>query len=333
MAPPLSRGPARASSEVEVAVRRIFGHQLGLATRSQLIAAGLSEAAITWRLGTHWRVVLPGVVRESGGILAPNQRVLAAQLYAGAQAQVTGQVACSFHGLRPNTKGSAVHILVPATCRRRDVAWARIRPTETLEESLHGYGAIRLTSPARAVVDWARTTRSLGDARALTIEAVQRRLVSLDELVHELERGPRRGSALVRRALVDVAAGAWSDPEAHLREVLGRTGLPELWMNPSLTRADGTRLTAPDGWFDEVALALMVHSRQFHSMGEDFDATVSSDADLTSAAQSVRRVPGMLTAAGRSGGMADTEHSKCFGRKAVRVQVPPSARWSAPVLT
>lgn len=130
MAPPPSRGPARASSEVEDAVRRIFGHQLGLATRSQLIAAGLSEAAITWRLGTHWRVVLPGVVRESGGILAPNQRVLAAQLYAGAQAQVTGQVACSFHGLRPTRRA------VPST------SWSR-RPAVAATSRGHESGPPR----------------------------------------------------------------------------------------------------------------------------------------------------------------------------------------------
>ncbi len=56
--------------------------------------------------------------------------------------------------------------------------------------------------------------------------------------------------------------------------------LPQVWPNPEL-RVGHTRLTTPDLWFDDVALAVMVHSRRFHSAGEAWDATVEADADLT----------------------------------------------------
>lgn len=34
-------------------------------------------------------------------------------------------------------------------------------------------------------------------------------------------------------------------------------------------------------WFDDVAMAVMVHSRQFHSAPGDWDMTVARDAQLT----------------------------------------------------
>ena len=39
----------------------------------------------------------------------------------------------------------------------------------------------------------------------------------------------------------------------------------------------GQRLPTPDGWFDDVALAVQVHSRQFHAGELDWEATVAAD--------------------------------------------------------
>ena len=36
-------------------------------------------------------------------------------------------------------------------------------------------------------------------------------------------------------------------------------------------------------WFDDVAMAVMVHSRRYHSSPDDWDDTVDADSDLTSA--------------------------------------------------
>jgi hypothetical protein len=79
-------------------------------------------------------------------------------------------------------------------------------------------------------------------------------------------------------------AGVWSVPEGDLVRLL-RTSrvLPEVMANPELTDDRGRRLTTPDVWIDDVALAVMVHSRQFHSDELDWEATVESDADLAAA--------------------------------------------------
>jgi hypothetical protein len=59
--------------------------------------------------------------------------------------------------------------------------------------------------------------------------------------------------------------------------------LPRPWANPALHDPLGRRLTTPDLWFDDVALAVMVHSRVHHSGVLDWEATVAADEDLRTA--------------------------------------------------
>jgi hypothetical protein len=51
--------------------------------------------------------------------------------------------------------------------------------------------------------------------------------------------------------------GAWSVPEADLLRLLATSReLSVPWLNAELFGSDGTRLPRPDGWLDDVALAL-----------------------------------------------------------------------------
>lgn len=118
----------------------------------------------------------------------------------------------------------------------------------------------------------------------MVLEAIQRRMVRLDDLHHWASARGTSGTARVRRALDVAATGVWSAPEGELLRVVRRSAiLPEPWPNPTLVDAAGRRLTTPDLWFDDVALAVMVHSRQFHADVLDWEATVESDADLLAA--------------------------------------------------
>ena len=143
-------------------------------------------------------------------------------------------------------------------------------------------GPLRVSSRARAVVD-AASMLPAEDARALVIEAVQRRLVRLDDLVQWVEARPPNGRVLLRRALAEAAVGTWSLPEADLLSLVRRSAVvPEPWSNPELCDLDGRCLTSPDLWFDDVAMAVMVHSRRFHAGALQWDTTVAQDSDLTS---------------------------------------------------
>lgn len=135
-----------------------------------------------------------------------------------------------------------------------------------------------MTSRARAVVDAARDAASTEHAVAIVCEAAQRRLVRLDALRGELEAGSKAGSARVREALRVAEAGAWSVAESDLhRLVHGVHALSPMWLNPTLETTDGVRLPIPDGWFDEVGLAVQVHSWRWHSSMADWDGTVMND--------------------------------------------------------
>ncbi len=48
----------------------------------------------------------------------------------------------------------------------------------------------------------------------------------------------------------------------------------------------GVRCLTPDAWLDDVAMAVMVHSRQFHDGPDQWDETVSRDGELTATAWS-----------------------------------------------
>ena len=74
--------------------------------------------------------------------------------------------------------------------------------------------------------------------------------------------------------------------------------LPRPWANPALHDPLGRRLTTPDLWFDDVALAVMVHSRVHHSGVLDWEATVAADEDLRTAGIEVVAVtPASIAAA------------------------------------
>ena len=137
---------------------------------------------------------------------------------------------------------------------------------------------LRIASRARAVTDAARDAPSADQAVAIVCEALERRLVTLEALRHEIELTAPAGNRTARLALRAAEAGAWSVPESDLGSLVGSSRrLPLMWLNPSLSAPDGARLPTPDGWFDDVGLAVQVHSWRWHSGREQWDSTVMAD--------------------------------------------------------
>ncbi|QQS02005.1 MAG: hypothetical protein IPK37_06415 [Austwickia sp.] len=174
-----------------------------------------------------------------------------------------------------------VQVEVAAPAKSRRVQWADFRRTTVPDGRVRSAEPLRFVSPERAIVGAARQVGSEA-ATALVIESVQRRLCRLERLAHENQVLGRRGSAGVTRAIREAATGVWSVPELQLARLLDRSGeLPRMWCNPELVTATGHPLISPDGWFDDVGLAVMVHSRQHHD-GPGFEATIESDGELAS---------------------------------------------------
>ena len=241
-------------------------NQFGVMSRVQLVQSGVSRAQIRWRLGRAWRLLLPGVVLLEPGLPTLSQRYVAALLYAGPESWLSGPTALRLHGWPSAEPSLRVHVLVPPTHRSRDVAWLTIRRSCFTDERVVERGPVRFSCLPRAVVDAAALAPDESGCRALLIEAVQRRLVRLDDVSHWIDVRRPNGKVRLRRALAEAAAGAWSLPEADLARLLSESStLPAAWLNPELHESDGGRLTTPDLWFDDVAMAVMVHSRKYHA--------------------------------------------------------------------
>lgn len=254
--------------------------QRGLLTTAQLAQAGVSRACVRWNLGRSWRLPLPRVVAVFTGALDPGQRLVAAQLWAGPEAQLGSVTAARWHGFDVPDDG-IVRLLVPEGSTSRREGFAVRRRTTRLDPHPWTRGPITACSRARALVDAARELREPDVVRELILCSTQQRRVRESDLRHELEAGPVRGSAVVRRALDDVATGAWSIPEGEvLRELATSALLPRVWPNPLLIACDGTVLPSPDFWLDDVALAGQVHSRRYHLRDELWEGTVEADTLL-----------------------------------------------------
>jgi hypothetical protein len=259
------------------AVRAVLEEQHGLATVAQLLAGGMTREAVRWRVNRGWRMVLPRVVSTAGPVEG-DRRLIAGLLYAGPEAMVSGLCAAAWHGVTAARLEGPVQVNVPVSRHPRGHGFVTVTRTTRPDPRPWRRGPLTVVSRARAVVDAACSRTAGGQARAIVLEAVQRRLVRAEDLRHELESGPRHRSGTVRQAVDEAERRAWSVPEADLTRLLTRSSLlPAALANPRLTAADGTRLPTPDLWFDDVGLAVQVHSWQFHGEPDDWDATVMTD--------------------------------------------------------
>ncbi|MGW4480050.1 hypothetical protein [Rhodococcus triatomae] len=261
-------------------IRRASPH--GVVRVADLSAEGISGSAISQRCTADgpWQRLLPGVVLMHNGQPTPQQRSAAALLYCGPEALLTGRAALHEHGFGAGTTGE-VHVLVPHHRQRVSTGFVLVERTTRLPEPLYR-NDFACAPPARATLDVARRLRSLDAVRALVSEVVQRERIQPAALSRELEAGSRRGSALPRIVLDEVAANVHSVAEARAREVAAASGLPDMLFNPSIHAADGRFIARPDGWFDDVAMAWEIDSLNWHLRADDYAATVKRRARLQS---------------------------------------------------
>lgn len=270
--------------EFPPAVRALLAQQDDVITRAQLREHGLSTATIRWNAGRGWRLILPHVFGMSRERPTTRQRQVAALLWAGPGSVLSGASAARLHGVTSADPLARVHVLVPAPRSSRTSAFAHVRRTVLHDAAVVSRGPLRLSSPARSAVDAAREARTHDARSAILIESVQRGIATLDDLAEWVHRLRPRDAAPLHAPLAEAASGAWSVPESELLDlVAGSVVLPVAWANPVLTLPSGVALTTPDVWFDDVAMAVMVHSHRHHSQGEQWDDTVDKDGDLVAA--------------------------------------------------
>jgi very-short-patch-repair endonuclease len=239
-------------------------------SRDDALRLGYSRKAVEHRVASgRWQRVLPRTYLTAG-TLTWADRLTAAVSYAGSSALISGAAAL-VEDLDSVRRPATILVLTPYAAGHRSTRWVQVRPTGRMPQRRRAPGPAR-AEVARAVVDLALVTRRVDDVRALVTEVLRRRLCTVDELAAELDAGPRRGSAHLRRSIEEAAAGAWSAPEARVGSLLRRAGVPRFEQNAPIHLPDGTTVIADFLWRALRAI-LEIDSQKHHGLPGDRDST------------------------------------------------------------
>jgi hypothetical protein len=259
---------------------------------------GLSEGGIAHRVTTgRWRKLLPRTYLTSDTMTA-RDRLDAAVVFAGRGAALTAAAALYASGVKRIALPARILVLTPPDNHTRSAGWVRIRRTVRRFEVEDWLGPRRV-QPARAAADLALELRSLDDVRGLVARVVQDGHCTIAELGIELDDGPRRGSAHLRKALEEVGWGAASAPEARAGRILRRAGITGFVHNASIRLRDGSTRVV-DFYWPVLRACLEIDSVEYHFGQAEWKRTLDRHLALTTAGLSViHRPPSALHDEGR----------------------------------
>jgi hypothetical protein len=261
------------------AVHWVANDQMGLITAAQLEQIGVlsSTLARKIRTGGAWRRVLPGTYLIPLGPMSVEQREMAALLFTGTDAVLTGVSGMRRWGIEylPDDPSEGyVHTLIPLARHRKSAGFVVVERTKRRPTPVT-LGSLPVASLARCIVDAGRRNTDRSATRAFVLEAVQREMVDVDEIATELSKAQRRGTALLRECVEEARAGVRSAPEAELRHHMLQAGFGRTLWNPVLRLPNGNFVAQPDALIEESMTVIEVQSRQYHGEGDRFVATLN----------------------------------------------------------
>jgi very-short-patch-repair endonuclease len=263
-------------------MRLIAAGQHGLINRTQMLAAGFTESAISWRVKKGaLEKIYPKVYLIAGTPLTDKGRLMAAYLWAEEGSAISHTSAAwlwGLHGFVP--RPTHLSLSRKTTAPAADIRLHLAESVESLD--ICWLDRVALTSPSRTVRDLA----AAGDQRlerALD-QCLREQLCSLDHLWLTIDRPEslgRRGVRILRDLLVqrtpDLAAGD-SDMEDLLMRIVrwGSLPLPEL-QYPVRLPAGVIHL---DFAYPVSKLAIECDSYAWHMDREAFERDRERDAEL-----------------------------------------------------
>ncbi|MHB8657753.1 MAG: type IV toxin-antitoxin system AbiEi family antitoxin domain-containing protein [Solirubrobacteraceae bacterium] len=267
-----SRKPRNIGTRPDPAVAALAHNQHGYVTRCQLLALGLSSAAIGRRVSSGRLIAMHAGVYAVGHIpITPVSRAAAAVLACGPKAGLSDSSAAALWAMHGWPSGLIEVTTAVHRCRRG--IRVHFRPALSARDFRTHFG-VRTTSPARTILDNAPawTPRKLRRAMA---DARHAGWLSPDALADVIARYPSHpGTRLVRAQLSDGPSGPnRSDWEDALPDFCRRHGLPIPLMNVRVGRY------IVDALFVAERVILELDSWEFHQDRAAFERDRDRDLD------------------------------------------------------
>lgn len=184
----------------------VASEQGGYFTARQAHGAGFSRWAIIHhvRRGRFQRI-RRGLFRLDQYPSSPDEHIIAAWLAAGPAAVVSHETALHLHGLS-DVIPQAVHVTVPRSHRRVAGRLPEGIAVHTTTKSVPAgqvvrRGVLRVTSPARSIVDAAEAGTAPEQIVRAVHQAIEQGLLTRRQLLALARERPRRVAALIARAL------------------------------------------------------------------------------------------------------------------------------------
>lgn len=274
-----------AGAAEEAAVARIAAAQHGVVTTRQLRGAGFGRSAIARRVDGEWLVRVHEGVYQVGIFGGPFAGEMAALLACGPRSAIGRRSAVVVLGV-PWPRGELVEVALPHEVKagRAFVRCFRVAPLRADEVVLrHG---VRVTSPARTLVDLAATTPPAELERLIEEMQIQR-LASPSQILEAIRRGAGRPGIKKLRAaadLLDEPLFTRSEAERRLKALLRSAALP---MPRTNVKRAGWEV---DAVWDRQRLVVEVDGYEYHRTRPKFERDRRKDGRLLLAGYRVLRV-------------------------------------------
>jgi predicted transcriptional regulator of viral defense system len=209
-------------------IARVAARQQGMVTTAQLNAAGFDHRLIRRRVAAGWLARRHQGVYVLGVFAGPFGDEAAALLACGDRATIGHWTSAAAYALRERVEGEPVHVVVEGgmTGRREGVLTHRVEVLPECDITLvHG---LRMTTPARTLLDLAASAPRTELERLLE-EAQVQDLVGPAELLAVIERGAgRRGVAKLREVVAFLDEPLFTRSEARTRCAPARRRIPRV---------------------------------------------------------------------------------------------------------
>ena len=227
-------------------------------------AEAISDGTLTrGQLRWNYSALLPGVYLAKDAKRTVFTNAMAAWLWTGRTAIITGRAAAALHGAKWVDASTPIDVIAEHTRRRAGVI---VHEERIADDEITFVGELPVTTPARTALNIARHLRRNLAVAHLDALAASTGVTSADALALLDRYRGARGIRAARTALALMDGGAESPRETWLRLVLIDAGLPA--PRTQIRVSDGVHEAFIDMGYDEPMVGLDYEGRQ-HSDDRD----------------------------------------------------------------